>query len=377
MSVSVKPVDDNYIFQLTWLRGLAAFFVIVSHTFRATEVKYSENDEVSSFFLLSLFDLGSFGVVLFFALSGCTLFISNASKVGFNDLGVFYVKRFFRIWPAFAIAIIFYISFRWFFSTWYIEPQGLWVEKQFLLEYSIYDLISYLTFTSNFAGSGGYFNNAFWSLPVEFQYYIIFPVIIASLKFGALGPMVIGVVLYFFPKLGLIIMDDNVVFLLAFSFCGGVMAGYLYNKYPVRLNPVFGLVLFTGLLGLASAISQSYLVLPDLMFISSKSNWYSSIAIVSVYIVLVTKINLHNKLEAFLKHYGTISYSTYLYHNLFVAIAVLFIINFEIYDKDLRLFITFVFTLLASYFVASWSYKFVEMPSINIGRNIIKKYSKR
>ncbi len=365
----------NYIEQLTWLRGLAAFFVLVSHTVRAINVKYSSDDEASSSYLLSLFDMGDFGVALFFALSGCTLYISSSDKISNSkEIAIFYTKRFFRIWPAFAVSLVLYICFRLIFSAWYVEPQGHWIEKQFLLQYSIHDVFLYLTFVFNFTGPDELFNIAYWSLPVEFQYYIIFPIIVASLKFGVLGPVALSVALYFIPKLGFFDFDNDIVFTVAFVFCGGVLAGYIYKKSSFRLNSLVGLPLFFSLVCLASALSQSYIAIPDIPVISGIWTWYGGIAVVSVFVVMVTKINFHNKVESFLNHYGTISYSTYLYHNLFVAIAVLLIINFEIYDADLRLFIAFFFTLTASYLAASVSYKYIEKPSILIGRKIIKKY---
>jgi peptidoglycan/LPS O-acetylase OafA/YrhL len=367
---------SDYIDQLTWLRGIAAFFVIVSHTVRATEVKYSSNDEISSFFLMSLFDLGNFGVVLFFVLSGCTLYISNSDKVRYKDIVTFYIKRFFRIWPAFVVSLVLYIGFGFIFSALYIDPQSHWVEKQFLTQYSIYDLFSYLSFTFNITGPGGLFNNAYWSLPVEFQYYVIFPVIVASLRYGVLGPVVLGLSLYLLPKLGFFDFDRNTVFTLAFSFCGGVLVGYIYKKTEFRIKSFIGIIILAVLLSIVVAIRHSYIVLPDIPVVSGKWNWYGGIAIITVFVALVTKINLYNRIEIFLKHYGTISYSTYLYHNLFIAIAVLFIIRFEIYDSSLRLFITFFFTLVASYLLATASYIYIEKPSIVFGRNIIKKYSK-
>jgi peptidoglycan/LPS O-acetylase OafA/YrhL len=364
---------SEYIDQLTWLRGIAAFFVIVSHTMRATEVKYSENDEVSGHFLLSFFDLGSFGVVLFFALSGCTLYISNSNKVGHKEIIIFYTKRFFRIWPAFVVSLVLYVGFGCIFSAVYTDPQNHWIEKQFLSDYSVNDLFSYLFFTFNITGPGGFFNNAYWSLPVEFQYYIIFPVIVASLKFGVIGPVILGVALYFLPKLGLVDFDRNIVFNLAFSFCGGVLVGYIYKKTKIRIKPILGVTLLLALASVASAIARSYIVLPDIPIVSGIWNWYGCIAIVTVFVALVTKINLYSNIERFLKHYGTISYSTYLYHNIFVAIAVLFIIHFEIYDSNLRLFTVFFFTLVTSYLLANLSFLYVEKPSIAFGRSIIKK----
>jgi len=363
----------RYVEQLTWLRGFAAFLVIVSHSLRATEVRYSPDDEAASSVIFSFFDLGSFGVVLFFVLSGCTLFISNASRVADSrTIGAFYLKRFFRIWPAYIAALIVYMLFREFFSRNYISPLGHWVEHQFLAPYSTSDALSYVFLSFNWTGPEGLFNNAFWSLPVESQYYLIFPFLIHSLRLGMLSPLVIGAILYLLPQTSLLQMNDDTVFLLAFSFCGGVVTGYLYRHFDLHLNGKYGITLLSLLFLLVSAISNDYLSLPQIPILNERWNWYGGIAIISVYLILITHINLHNRIEDFLSHYGNISYSTYLYHNLFVGSSVLFIINMQIHHGKLKLFLTFTFTLLATYILASLSFKYIEKPFINIGRSMAK-----
>ncbi len=374
MDTTSRELSSKNIEQLTWLRGIAAFFVIVSHTLRGTEVRYSLDDKASNNLLISLLDLGSFGVMLFFVLSGCVLYISNSDKVGLKDIGDFYIKRFFRVWPAFFVSLFTYICFRFIFVPLYGEPIGVWIEKQFLISYSIYNVFSYLTFVFNIIGPGSLFNNAYWSLPVEFQYYIIFPILVVLLKYvGILGPIIMGLVLYLLPRLSFINFDNSDVFTCAFTFCGGVVVGYMYKRIKFRLNTMQGIFFLLALVGIASAISNSYIVLPDFPIISNIWICIGVIAIIAVFIMLITQFDIHNKCELFLKHYGDISYSTYLYHNLFVATAVLLIIQLEIYNSSLRLFITLFFTLFASYGVASISYKYIEKPFIKIGRNIIKR----
>ncbi len=374
MKLASTKADLKHIEQLTWLRGIAAFFVIVSHTLRAVEVKYKPMDEVGNNYGMSLLDLGSFGVVLFFALSGCTLYLSNSDKIDLRNIANFYTKRFFRIWPAFVVSLIIYIVFGFIFAKWYVDPQGHWIEKQFLYSYSISDVVSYVTLTSNIVGPGGLFNNAYWSLPVEFQYYMIFPLIVTTLEFaGVIGPISLGVAVYLLPKLGFFKFDTDTVFNLAFTFCGGVLVGHIYKRTQFRINSIVGIAALVMLIVLSIGISHSYISLPDMPIISGKWNWYGGIAIAAVYIAIVTKINIHNRIESFLKHYGTISYSTYLYHNLFVATAVLLTIHFDIHDADSRLWLVFFFTLIASYIAATISYTYVENPFISLGRKIINK----
>ena len=363
--------DTRYIDQLTWLRGIAAFFVIVSHTFRATEVQYTGQDQASHFLPLNMLDLGSFGVVLFFVLSGATLYLSNAHKVQGIGVTGFYIKRVFRIWPAFAIALVCYMAFMPIFANYYVSPLGHWVEKQFLMSYSVSDVISYLTLTFNITGPRSLFNNAFWSLPVEFQYYLVFPLIVLSLRYlNVAGPFLFGIALYLLPRFGLVSFENDDVFLLALSFCGGVIIAYLYQATGFRLKGVTALVLLGACILGASAISQSFVRLPDLPMVSNKWNWYIGLGILAVFASLFTQARFHGAVERFLGHYGRISYSTYLFHNLFVGLSVLILIHSGITSGMGRLAFTFLFTVIGSFVVASASFKYVEAPFMRIGRQL-------
>ena len=65
-----RPINETRRFEiesLTWLRGLAALVVVVSHSLRALEVRYHSQDELPGFNILNAFVLGSLGVALFFA----------------------------------------------------------------------------------------------------------------------------------------------------------------------------------------------------------------------------------------------------------------------------------------------------------------------
>ena len=374
--MSLKDNDHiSYINQLTWLRGIAAFFVIVSHTLRALEVKYSSLDQAIYPVYMYIFDLGNFGVVLFFVLSGCTLYISNSEKVSRQNIYAFYIKRFFRIWPAFAIALIIYIAFSFIFLQFYTHPQGYWIEKQFITEYTFIDIIKYLSLVFNFTGPSGLFNNAFWSLPVEFQYYLIFPLIVFAIKTtGIIGPLVISVIFYITAKLGFYeFFDKDTVFTLAYSFCGGVIIGYLYLNYSYRLGIAVSLLLLALAMSLIISIERTFIQLPALPIVGDKWTWRGLVGIAVVFITLFTKFNIHTKADTFLKHYGTISYSTYLYHNLFIRIAILLLIEFEIHDSTSRILLTTAFAFLLNYIAAVISYKYIEKPFISFGRKFIPK----
>ncbi|MCF6235352.1 MAG: acyltransferase [Gammaproteobacteria bacterium] len=373
----------KHIEQLTWLRGIAAFLVIVAHSIDATKVKYSDSDVTSRFPPMDFMGLGFFGVALFFVLSGCALWISNRRFDNHRGIIKFYIKRVFRIWPAFFVSVLIYLVFIQIFQYFYLsEPRGLWIEFLADSDFSFINVLQYLSLTSNLTGPDNIMNVAYWSLPVEFQFYIIFPVLIAAILFTrALGLIFIAIALYFIGSLQLIEIDRYEVFTLAFTFCGGILIGYLYTekKVNIQMSMRWGIILLILLFTLAAAVKNNYFHLPKHIFYNQQLNWnlYGLLAILSVFVVLYTKFDIKESfITRFLKQYGEISYSTYLYHNIFVGASVLIIVNTGLYGDEIKLFFTFFLTLFFSYFAALYSYRYIELPGINLGRQLIKKLQK-
>ncbi len=109
---------------------------------------------------------GWIGVDLFFVLSGFLIGgqlmqdIVKGQKIDFKS---FYLRRFFRIMPAYLFVLVMYFIFPWF-----AEREGL------------APLWRYLTFTQNFGLNymvHGAFSHA-WSLCIEEQFYLLLPLIL-------------------------------------------------------------------------------------------------------------------------------------------------------------------------------------------------------
>ncbi len=125
---------------------------------------------------------GFVGVDVFFVISGflMTAIIFNSVQKNTFNLFEFYIARANRIIPVLATMSIVLLVFGWFYvlPTEY-KDLGQQIEKGSL-------------FTSNllFAKGGGYFDTAehtkwllhTWSLSVEWQFYIFFPIVIIILK---------------------------------------------------------------------------------------------------------------------------------------------------------------------------------------------------
>lgn len=371
----------QYFEQLTWLRGIAAFFVIVSHTMRSAEVAYGPGDVVSRFLPMNLLDLGTFGVCLFFVLSGCTLYLSNASRVNsLGDVGRFYVKRFLRIWPAFAVSLVLYIVFIEIFSAFYTGNKDYWI-AQFLTPYTPVDVLRYLLLASDYTGPENAFNGAYWSLPIEFRYYLLLPIVLVLMQRKAIGIgaslLIIGLLYAVFQHPALIAMNRYEFFQLGFTFFGGVVIAALCGEVRWRMPFSLGLILFLGCVALVSAIRLDYMVLPrEMFFFNDKLNCYGLIAVVATALALYVKpIAVKSCMTDFLYRYGVVSYSIYLFHMLFAGIAVLLVMRFHIYGNHSKLLFIFTLIFVGSYASAIISYRFFEAPFIALGRRYV--YSRR
>ena len=362
----------NHLHQLTWLRGIAAIFVLFSHITQAYQNTYT-GELNSSFFNLNLTALGNVGVALFFTLSGCTLYLSsyNTSFRTRLDWINFYLKRFFRVWPLFAISLLIYIIAGIVLYDKIIPYDDTWFATQFIKPYSIYDVLSYLSFTFNLTGPSSLFNNAFWSLPVEFQYYLILPILIVFIrKHGGLSVIGFIIASHIIYKLNFDFIHSNLVFRLFFTFSCGVYIGYLFKR--VRINiPSF----FTYFVTLALLVSLLFLNSEVISKYNLPSEWiiYGAFSICIVSLCIFTEFNIPSYVRDLLEFCGDISYSLYLFHNLIIAIGVLIFIN---YNSTLAPY-KFIFLLLFSSSISiilSWlSYIYLEKYFINTGKKLAVK----
>ena len=132
--------------------------------------------------------VGSFGwtgVDLFFVLSGYLIagqLFRQAKETGTTDLRAFFLKRFFRIMPAYLVVVSIYFCCPVFHEREALPP--LW---------------KFLTFTQNFGldlRSNGTFSHA-WSLCVEEQFYLLLPLVMAVLmltRTSRLAPLMLAFV---------------------------------------------------------------------------------------------------------------------------------------------------------------------------------------
>ncbi|MDT0593610.1 acyltransferase family protein [Glaciecola petra] len=368
--------DKRYLTQLTWLRGIAATLVVVAHSVRMAEDVYLDTQTSTVIGFIRFFDLGTFGVMLFFALSGATLYFSNKHVHGLRGLAQFYVKRFFRIWPAFAVSLFIYMAFMPIFQTYYVTPRDNWIESQFLSDWSFIDLMGYLTLTFNIQGPNGLFNNAYWSLPVEFQYYLVFPLLVLSMRYTSIfGPIVIAVVSYIVHREGYISMESTWVFMLAFTFCFGIVFAYLYERIKIRLHAALGLLLFACFFIACTLTQQGYIDFGTLPVISNPFGFNGIFGLLCMGALLFTNFTF-DKGHTLIKPFywlGEISYSLYLYHNLVIGALTIICIQFAWPTVLESATLIFLIVMPISMIIAKISYETIEVSGIKLSRNIAKK----
>ncbi|HAO0772538.1 acyltransferase [Escherichia coli] len=364
--------EKNYLPQLTWLRGIAALLVIVSHCVRTTESPYSSIDTPSDIILFNSLDLGSFAVTLFFCLSGATLYLNHKNDKTLADTASFIVKRIFRIYPAFIFAILAYVLLGNIYVEWYGEPRGIWIDN-IALPYSYVDVFKHLFLLYDLIGNPYIINGAFWSLPVEFRYYLLFPVALFLMrKSGPTSVMALALLLacsvYFMPWKP----SMPHFFLLSPSFFGGMLAAYLYERNGKPLK--YSLLIIILSLVLASLVWMFRDDLPNQYKALRYYNFNILLCIIIVYFSLRTNvINYSMKIRSALGFLGNVSYSLYLLHQL--VLTFVFIICMKIgITGDAKILFIFPITVAVSLLFAWASYKFIEKPGVRLGRYIIERY---
>jgi len=157
---------DQTLWTIEAWRGVAAWMVVYAHFHALAGVD------------VPLLRFAYTGVDLFFVLSG---FVFAPYLFGAPlDPAAFAVRRFFRIYPAYLLAVLLYFALKWQAG----EPlKYVWQHLTFAHVQS-----REMTF---------YYNPAFWSLPAEVEYYLALPLLAlfsrgGAVRFAALVAVALG-----------------------------------------------------------------------------------------------------------------------------------------------------------------------------------------
>jgi peptidoglycan/LPS O-acetylase OafA/YrhL len=166
-----KPLVDSksgHIPSLDGLRAISIAMVVAFHAVNAALRPALGHDYEGRWRVICN---GALGVSVFFTLSGyliTLLLVREFKKTGRTDLIAFYIRRAFRIWPAFwfYLVVVFFLAARGWIA---IGHRDLLAAAFFVFNY--------------FPHAGGWWVGHSWSLSIEEQFYLFWPVL-----FVLLGP---------------------------------------------------------------------------------------------------------------------------------------------------------------------------------------------
>jgi peptidoglycan/LPS O-acetylase OafA/YrhL len=327
--------DKDHILVINSLRGIAAFSVVLYHFICTTQ------DFVHTDWILETFDYGQRGVQLFFIISGIVIPLSMIkSDYSLEHWKHFILKRFIRIEPPYLVAIaigIIYLTGRNFI------PGTAAVD----LTPSIRDVGLHLGYLVPFFEDAKWINDVFWTLAVEFQYYLILSVLIPLLLSSkwALRFLFYGIFI------GAGFMGTNYEFFPHWApyFLMGIVY-ILYRKN--RIDKIEMLILELILIGV-----NIYLL-----------DWVDVLIAVSALSIIHFGSHLKTGITLFL---GKISYSLYLIHSLIGAAFINFLSHqCEYFWQKLLVVLG---GILMSVFSAWLLYRFVEKPTHQFAKKIGQK----
>ena len=319
------------------------------------------------------FSGGFFGVDIFFVISGylITKLIAEELENGTFSLLNFYERRVRRIIPALLFVMLCTLPFAWF-----------WMIPQDLEDFSR-SLISIPFFLSNFLfySTSDYFSTSSefkplihtWSLAVEEQYYILFPLFLMFIwklgkKWSIFLLSIIAIASFIIAKNNSLTKPLFAFYMLqsrAFEILIGSITALLFKYKKELFNKKFSLKIEKYKLKIEQSLSfagLAMMIYAILFFDKNTQNvtFFSLIPVIGTALVLAfaTNNNFVGKLLGYkiFVGIGLISYSAYLWHQPLLAFARL-----KTIDNNLSQ-IFLIFLCLISFLLAFFSWKYIENP---------------
>ena len=338
---------------LDGLRGLAVLLVVAGHyaIFNPATVGHAV--------------IAKYGVYLFFVLSSFLLtriYVGAASKKGpFANIPSFYSRRFYRIFPMYSVVLILLL----------VAPQSMVIA---MLAHDPFRFSDNLLFI--------YPQSIFWALSVEFNYYLVIPILsliyILSTK-AKIGPLFLllsaGLVMIAFYQLQIteLVPSDNHQYLPngLTAFLAGSSIAFFHMEYISKLNhPTFrslGIIMVAlGALGIAAAfpVAGNWLghLIDDpglLMPLRTQSSIALSWAIMLAGLLFGPQPLRDIFAIPWLRFVGLISFSVYLLHAWILSLGGSYLLN------TFGFVPTFIICLIPILGISAATYLLIEKPFLD------------
>lgn len=302
--------QGSYYPALTGLRGVSTLMVLLAH-FGLNKYLYPHHIYIDA----------RAAVHIFFVLSGfliTTLLLKEKLKYGHINLRYFYIRRALRILPVVYLFLLILIALNYIFK----------------LHITTINFISSFLFFNNLPLRGSYYTAHLWSLAVEEQFYLTFPILLmlSTNKYTAVTlPIVIMVPLiaiggYF--RIPFLYSSHAAVLLTK-------LCMYAFWKGPVMIliGSVFSVLLFKRVIRLENIKANyflSFILLLTALVMRAQnflfytkyvSEYLSNILIAFAIILCINKKDFLSTIlsNAILLRVGVLSYSLYIWQQLFTG----------------------------------------------------------
>lgn len=344
-------IGSQFRTDINGLRAYAVVFVVLFH------------------FNVFGFSAGYLGVDVFFVISGYLMTKIIVEKLEHNNFSFvdFYLSRIIRIYPALLFLVL------------VLTVLGLFVFIPEDLKNFAKDARYSLTFLSNnlfYEQSGDYFATSShdkallhtWSLAVEWQFYILFPIILYTFKKLTKQTKYIGILLLILFAcsflLSVKLTPENPIYAFfklstrAWELIAGGLVYFYFNQYSLS-SIKQKIIEYTGF-GLLAL---------SLIFLTKDTPWpgyAASLPVLGTVLILIA--NRQNSIltkPKLIQSLGSASYSIYLWHW-----PISFLLSYFLIQKNI---INISFALLLSFVLGWLSYKYIEPCRIHLNK-INKKY---
>ena len=313
--------------------------------------------------------MAGYGVTLFFVLSGYLitfLLLSEKSKFGKVDMYKFYKRRILRIWPIYYLILL--VSALLLVSG-LLHASDDKVGHNFIL---------YIFLLANLANGDVLTLGPLWSIGVEEQFYLFWPVLLNK-SVNIFRSLLAIIFVYLALKIGFRFLENGPVysFITLSTFdsmaIGGIMANFVFQKNEMLklfYKPIVQVFVWTFLI-----VSVFYKPVHIFSLFDSEMHAICySIIIVNVSTNPLSLVNLQNRVMDFL---GRISYGLYIYHMLVIWTLSFFLKDkiLAIHSNTVRLILIYAMVYGLTIIVAYLSFHYYESYFLRLKEKFAKIHS--
>jgi peptidoglycan/LPS O-acetylase OafA/YrhL len=365
----------NKFFSIECFRAVLAWWVVFGHAMHLS----GYFKDIENRFLAELMSPGT-AVCLFIIISGFVITHLILSK---NEIFFPYIiKRAFRIYPIYLFCLLIAIltthgfatiySNQWLENTDKITERIASQQENFWTHLTLHlSLLHGLVPDSVLSFSSSSFLGPAWSLTLEWQFYLIAPLIVRMLGKSSIHAFIVSSFLLISSKLFSIRFAANwdfmsFIFLCFPYFMVGISSRFLLNHDKSKSYKFTWILI---LLGSFSILNIKLVILWILMFgIIILEQWSPKGKYANLRRVVLSPTRMK-----FLQDLGKCSYSTYLVHiPLFSLLGFYQMFNYHQLSQEIFTIILIALVLI-TYPLSLFLYKKIEMPLIKIGGIVANK----